>query len=233
MRMSSVVWTGLAAVCFSGLWAGCQQAVDRGRTTQVDDATDAAAADSVESGGTAGTTEVAAANIDESQPPKWRTEVQLAQKSWQETKELLATQRGKVVVLDVWSTACEPCLREFPKLVELQNEWPDDVVCVGVNCDFAGVRRKPPEFYLDRVMNVLNTHAAHILNVMCSDPADELFQALKIDSIPAVFVYDRDGNLAGTFDNRTNESAEFTYEDDILPLIRRLVEDPVETAAVE
>ncbi len=165
--------------------------------------------------------------------PAWRKDVTLELKTWQETRDLIASFKGRVVVVDIWSTACEPCLREFPNLVDLQGRLPEDVVCIGVNCDYAGVRRKPPEFYRERVTKILNDKAAKIVNVMCTQPADELFVELKIDSIPAVFVYDRDGRLASTFDNRTNKNAEFTYPGDVLPAVERLVGDNTETASAQ
>ena len=56
-------------------------------------------------------------------PTKTATEnVTLDIKSWDETLELVAQHKGKVVVLDVWSTSCEPCMAEFPHLVELHKQ---------------------------------------------------------------------------------------------------------------
>jgi thiol-disulfide isomerase/thioredoxin len=166
---------------------------------------------------------IQAANATEPDAPKWQTEVTLAHHTWAETQALVAQHVGKVVVVDVWSTACEPCLREFPKLVELQQQHPQEIVCIGLNCDYAGIRKKPPEYYTERVMKVLTAKDAKIINVLCTEPADELFVSLKIDSIPAVFVYDTAGVLQGTFDNRTNDSAEFTYVDDVLPKVQALL----------
>lgn len=168
--------------------------------------------------------EPAASAAASAEPPAWRKAVTLEAKSWAETRELLKTFRGKLVVVDVWSTACEPCLREFPALVALQERHADQIVCVGLNCDYAGIKKKPPEFYRERVTKVLNEKAAKVVNILCTDPADELFVALKIDSIPAVFVYDPEGELRATFDNQTNENAEFTYEADVLPKVEALLE---------
>lgn len=155
--------------------------------------------------------------------PGWRKEVTVEAKTWAETQALIGTHTGKIVVVDVWSTACEPCLREFPNLVTLQKEHPQDVVCVGLNCDYAGIRKKPPEFYRERVLQALTERDAKIINILCTEPADELFVTLKIDSIPAVFLYDRDGRLVRTFDNQTNKGGEFTYAADVLPALEKLL----------
>src|SRR5581483_7896128 len=123
--------------------------------------------------------------------------------NWTETENLIRKQKGKVVVVDVWSTSCEPCLREFPHLIELQRQYPNKVVCIGLNCDYVGIKKKPPEYYREKVTGVLETMDAKILNVLCTMPSDDLFAALKIDSIPAVFVYNQAGERVHTFDNRT------------------------------
>ncbi len=46
-------------------------------------------------------------------------------------------------------------------------------------------------------------------------PADETYEKLGIASIPAVFVYGRDGKLVKRFDNETikSDDEEFTYAD--------------------
>ncbi len=34
----------------------------------------------------------------------------------------IAKLKGKLVVVDVWSTGCPPCMKEYPKLVELSKK---------------------------------------------------------------------------------------------------------------
>ena len=51
-------------------------------------------------------------------------------------RRLLGTQRGKVVVLNLWATWCVPCLREIPDLVALEQELgPRGVVLLGLGMD--------------------------------------------------------------------------------------------------
>jgi thiol-disulfide isomerase/thioredoxin len=137
-------------------------------------------------------------------------------------------QSGKIVVVDIWSTSCVPCLREFPHLVDMQARYPDDVVCVGLNCDYIGLKKRPPEFYTERVTKTLvGLKADKVTNLLCTLPADDLFAAVKLDSIPAVFVYDRQGTLAHRFDNRTSAAADVegvSYEKQVTPAVDALVE---------
>ena len=38
-------------------------------------------------------------------------------------KQRIAAKRGKVVVMDAWSTSCPPCMKEFHNLVELHKQY--------------------------------------------------------------------------------------------------------------
>jgi len=151
--------------------------------------------------------------------------ITLQPQSWEELQASLKEHAGKVVVIDFWSTSCEPCLREFPHLVALQEKHAKSVVGISVNCDYIGLKKKPPEFYRERVTKTLtDLKAQQLVNVLCTQPSDELFAALKVDSIPAVFVYGRDGKLAHRFDNRTSKGEEgVSYEKQIVPAVTTLL----------
>ena len=65
-----------------------------------------------------------------------------------ETKSLdgervsLAELRGQVVLLNVWATWCDPCVREFPILTKLHDDLgPKGLTVIGLNAD---VRSKLP-----------------------------------------------------------------------------------------
>ena len=154
------------------------------------------------------------------QPP-----ITLEVKSWDETQQLVAAQKGKVVVLDLWSTWCVPCVREFPNLVELHRAHAPDVICVAFNMDYSGAAGETPDSFREPVNQFLTKHGATFLNVISSDAADDVFQRLKLGSIPAVLVYGRDGQLAKRFDNDDALYGKegFTYEKHIVPLVEQLL----------
>lgn len=145
--------------------------------------------------------------------------------SWQQAQETVAEQKGKVVVLDLWSTWCEPCVRELPNLVELQREHPDEVVCIAFNMDYAGVEGEPAESFREDVLSFLERQNARMINILSSDPADDVFNQLDLGSVPAVFVYDRDGTLVKRFDNDDGSYGDegFTYDQQIVPLVESLL----------
>ncbi len=128
----------------------------------------------------------------------------------------------KVCVVDVWSLSCEPCLKEFPGLVRLDQELGGKVTCLSVNVDYDGRKSKPAETYRSRVTAFLQSSNATFDNFLCETPNEEVYAALKIVSIPAVLIYDANGNLVRTFSD-TGEDRGFNYAEQIAPLVRTLV----------
>jgi thiol-disulfide isomerase/thioredoxin len=55
----------------------------------------------------------------------------------------LASFKGKVILVNFWATWCGPCVIEIPYLVELQNEYKDDLVILGVSVDDTPEKMKP------------------------------------------------------------------------------------------
>ena len=53
---------------------------------------------------------------------------------------------------------------------------------------------------------------------------DELFEKIKLASIPAVYVFGPDGKLVTRFDNDEGKfGEEFTYKKHIIPLVEKLI----------
>lgn len=145
-------------------------------------------------------------------------------KNWDETLELVAKHKGKIVVLDVWSTSCTPCMDEFPHLVELHKQHGDKLVCMSANCDYLGIKSKPPETYRDRALEFLTKQEATFPNVLLNVESEALFAKIDLASIPAVYVFGTDGKVAKRFDNDDAKSTEeFTYAKDVVPFVKGLL----------
>jgi thiol-disulfide isomerase/thioredoxin len=143
-------------------------------------------------------------------------EVTLTIADYDAVMELVASHRGKVVVMDAWSTWCEPCVREFPGLVKLhQAHGPEKVACISLSFDYDGIG-KPEEFEPD-VLAFLEKQGATFDNILASEEADVMYAKLKLPSIPAVFIYDAEGNLAKRLDG------EFSYAEDVVPIVEKLL----------
>ena len=152
-------------------------------------------------------------------------EVKLQEASWKEITKYVKSQKGKVVVLDLWSTSCLPCMREFPHLVALSKKHPKKLSCISVSTDYYGVATKPPKYYRPRVEKFLKRQKAVFKNFISSTSSDELFEEIDLGSIPAILVFDKTGKLVKRFDNDDIEDEDdvFSYKKDINPLVAKLV----------
>ena len=55
----------------------------------------------------------------------------------------LASFNGKIILLNFWATWCGPCRVEMPSLIELQKQYADDLVVLGVSIDDTPEKLKP------------------------------------------------------------------------------------------
>lgn len=130
----------------------------------------------------------------------------------------LVAEAGTPVVVDIWSTACVPCMQEFHGLVELHKNHREKLKCVSINIDYIGVKSKPAETYVDDVQKFLNGQGSSLANYLSTDPDGDVYDKLDFESIPAVFVYNADGSIAKKFVD-TGEGNAFTYEKDVTPFV--------------
>jgi thiol-disulfide isomerase/thioredoxin len=167
-------------------------------------------------------------DISVAEPPVASKSIRLIAGNWDDVQATVNQSAGKVVVVDLWSTSCPPCIEQLPHLGELQRAEPNNVVCISLSVDYSGAKTKPPGFYRGRVEQVLTYCEATVLNYLCTTESGLIFQSLDLSSIPAVYVYDVDGTLVQRFDasllDEDSEDEEpFTYEHDILPLVETLI----------
>ena len=142
--------------------------------------------------------------------------------SLEEVQKFVAEQKGKVVVLDLWSSSCTPCIRELPGLAKLRQEHPGDVVTVSLNLDYYG--SETPEKLREPAAKILAEHGAAEKNFLSSTKDEDIYMELKIAAVPVVYVYGRDGEVAKRFDNEKEEYGKegFTYKDHVSPLVKEL-----------
>ena len=57
-------------------------------------------------------------------------------------------QKGKVYVLEFWATWCPPCRTTIPHLSQLQQQYGDDVIFIGIrdfdHCSYLGITDEAP-----------------------------------------------------------------------------------------
>jgi peroxiredoxin len=97
----------------------------------------------------------------------------------------LASERGKLVVLNFWATWCPPCVAEMPSLARLQRSLAADglsVVAVSTDVDKAALER----FVAD---NGLKLRVLH-------DPGGRVAASTyRITGYPETYLIDRDGRI--------------------------------------
>jgi thiol-disulfide isomerase/thioredoxin len=118
--------------------------------------------------------------------------------------KFIESHRGHPVVLDVWSTSCEPCIKELPNLVKLRQDYQEHgVVSVSLNIDYTGAEGTTPEEARERALPILEALGIHVHNLYSMVPDRELFQQPlfkenRVYAIPAILVFDRAGKVVAT-----------------------------------
>ncbi|MBB2170139.1 TlpA family protein disulfide reductase [Gluconacetobacter aggeris] len=97
----------------------------------------------------------------------------------------LADWHGRIVVLNLWATWCQPCVAEMPALAALARQVsPEgDIAVLPVSIDHGGV---------DLVRRFYRSHAIEGLRIF-SDPHMQIPTALREDGVPVTLVIDRAG----------------------------------------
>jgi thiol-disulfide isomerase/thioredoxin len=152
-----------------------------------------------------------------------RDDVKLDTLNYDEIQERIASKKGKVVVLDAWSTSCPPCMKDFHNLVELHKQYgPEELACISLSFDYEGLGK--PEEVREPVLTFLKSQGATFDNLMSNEESDVLYRKFKLNAVPAVFVYDRLGKLRERFES------EGAYEK-VRELVAKLVKEPADAAA--
>ena len=102
--------------------------------------------------------------------------------------------KGKVVVLDCWSTSCPPCVKEFPGLVALHEKYSGKVACLSLSLDYEGIGT--PDEVLPPVKEFLESQKARFRNLLAKEDSDAMCKKLGIVSVPAIFIYTMGGIAA-------------------------------------
>ena len=95
--------------------------------------------------------------------------------------------RGKPVVVNLWATWCQPCLREMPSLERLQEKLGDKLTVAAVSQDRGGEKAVSPflaKLGLDKVKVYL-------------DPKSEVGKAFGVRGLPTSIVLDAEGCEVG------------------------------------
>lgn len=99
----------------------------------------------------------------------------------------LADFKGKLVLLNLWATWCQPCLKEMPSLQALQDEIGQALSVLAVSEDRGGAEIVEP-FVAQHGLDKLKIYL---------DPKSAAIHAFTARGLPTSFVIDADGNVLG------------------------------------
>src|SRR5439155_10293748 len=102
----------------------------------------------------------------------------------------LAEFAGKFVLVNLWATWCEPCLREMPSLDRMQRRLSDKITVVAISEDRGGSTTVEP--FIDKLG--LKSFKTYL------DPKSGAGRALKVEGLPTSFLIDREGRVLGRVD---------------------------------
>lgn len=107
----------------------------------------------------------------------------------------VAKHKDKVVVVDLWATWCESCVKKFPHFVAMHKKYGDKgLVCVSVCMN----NLTPKSYKKDEVLAFLKKQGAAFPNYVVNDPEKDeapLSKLLTEDYrlIPLMVIYDKAG----------------------------------------
>lgn len=95
--------------------------------------------------------------------------------------------RGKIVLLEFWSTSCGPCIKELPNLKDLYGSFKDrdDFVMVGISLDTD----------IERVKSFVSEQNINWYQIF-DDGYGEVSQLYNSVYIPRTYLIDRNGDIA-------------------------------------
>lgn len=145
--------------------------------------------------------------------------------NWDEVQQWVDGQKGNVVVIDVWSTFCLPCVREFPHFVEFHNSHAGKVACASLNIDYYGSADTAPDQTKPKITKFLTSKNATMKNFISSDADEKILTQIDTSAIPAALVYDQNGKLVKVFNNDNDDYGPdgFNYEKNIIPFVESLL----------
>ena len=109
----------------------------------------------------------------------------------------LSDYRGKVVLINVWATWCEPCRDEMPSIQRLRDRMagkPFAVLAVNVGEFESRIEEFFRKYQLD--LTVLRDHSSDVM------------KAWRVRQLPATFIVARDGRI------RYSQSGEYDWADE-------------------
>jgi thiol-disulfide isomerase/thioredoxin len=130
-------------------------------------------------------------------------------------QSLIASQKGRVVLVNFWATWCVPCREEFPDLVKLQRHLgPRGLQVFGISTDLSGQMPEVEKFVAIQRPTFLNYH-----KTTEGDDQDFIDAVDKAwgGELPFSVLYDRTGKKVKTLSGKHSYA---DYEREVVALLK-------------
>jgi thiol-disulfide isomerase/thioredoxin len=142
-----------------------------------------------------------------SAPASPADEVSLVPVKYDAMRDQFAAKKAKLTMVDAWATWCAPCKENFPHVVEMNRKYGGQ----GLNVVSLSLDDPTEPKAVGEATQFLRESKAAFTNFLLDETQEDAFDKLKINGIPAVFLFGPDGKELRryTMDDVDNQ---FTYE---------------------
>lgn len=124
-----------------------------------------------------------------------------------ELKSVLESNKGKVVILDLWATWCPPCRKEIPGFISLYNKYKGNgVEIIGIAFDENGVEVVPP--FIKKMG----------INYPVYLDGGDIAQLYDLQAYPTTIIYGKDGKVVNKHIGFLSEKE---FDDEIGELLKK------------
>jgi len=113
-----------------------------------------------------------------------------------ELQKIIDSYKGeKVVLVNIWATWCAPCVKEFPEIVKLQRNYPDNLKVIFVSADFPQQR--------DEALNFLKKQEVDWTTYFKTGKDQPFIESLSQEwtgALPFTKVIDMNGDLVASWE---------------------------------
>jgi len=100
--------------------------------------------------------------------------------------------KGKMVMVDIWATWCNPCIQEMPHIEKLMKDYQGkDIVFMGVSVDVVKDKPKWEKFLKDKKLQGVQLFAG-------KGWESEITKFYQVNAIPRFLLFDKNGDIVST-----------------------------------
>lgn len=146
--------------------------------------------------------------------PTDTADLELRPVTYEELKAHIAESDAPLTLVDCWASWCDPCKENFPHVLEMADSFEDKgLKVIALSFDAGTEVDDIDEAQIKEAKRFLSAmDVSKIENLRHGQLLFESFEAFNVTTIPAVFLYDGEGNEVArfTYDDPDNQ---FTYDE--------------------